>query len=148
MRGWFLKGSKPIIETIYTRERVSVFGALSENELSFKTTEDKCNYQTYLKFLKSLLEKHEKILVVVDGAKYHFEKEHVQKFYKENESCLKVMQLPPYSPELNPIEQVWKETKKWLAITPWGNKEEFKLKLTEGLNNPEFKIKMFDYYLR
>ncbi len=109
-------------------------------------TEEKCNAQTWLKFLKSLLRKFEKILIVVDGAKYHFEKEHVQKFYEENKEKLIIMQLPPYSPNLNPIEQSWKKIKKWLAITPWATKEEFQMKLVEALNNPNFMIKMFDYY--
>jgi len=40
------------------------------------------------------------------------EKEHVQKFYEENKNCLNAMQLPPCIPGLNPIEHVWKKTKK------------------------------------
>lgn len=109
-------------------------------------TEEKCNAQTWLKFLKSLLRKYGKVFLVVDGAKYHFEKEHVQKFYEENKEKLIIMQLPPYSPNLNPIEQSWKKIKHWLAITPWVTKEEFQMKLVEALNNPDFMVKMFDYY--
>lgn len=96
--------------------------------------------------MRLLLEKHEKILIVVDGAKYHFEKMHVQAFYKDNEHRLKVIQLPPYSPELNPNEQTWKKVKKWLAITPWATEEEFELELNQALNNHHFMTKMFDFY--
>ena len=92
------------------------------------------------------MRKYGKILIVVDGAKYHFEKEHVQKFYKEHKENLVVTQLPPYSPKLNPIEQVWKKIKKWLAITPWATEEEFEIKLAEALGNPNFMTKMFEYY--
>jgi transposase len=147
-RGIFLKGSKPTIETIHTKDRISVFGALSENEFSAQMTEEKCNAQTWLMFIKSLLRKYKKILIVIDGAKYHFEKDIVQKFYKKNNHRLVIMQLPPYSPELSPIEPTWKKIKKWLAITIWCNKEEFEMKLVEALNNPSFMTKMFDYYLR
>ncbi len=98
-------------------------------------------------FLNALLRKEEKVAIVIDGAKYHFEKEHVQKFYKENEDCLKVIQLPEYSPELNPIEQTWKKTKKWLAIHIWGTKKEFETELLNALNSPSIKTKMFDYYM-
>jgi len=110
-------------------------------------TEEKCNYKTYLTFLKALLEKHGKIVIVVDGSKYHFEKEHVQKFYEETEDFLKVIQLPPYSPELSPIEQTWKKTKKWLAMAIWGTKEEFEMELSEALSSTSIKAKMFNYYL-
>ena len=124
-----------------------MFGALSENEFSAQLTEEKANAQPWLQFLKSLLRKYGKILIVVDGAKYHFEKELIQKFYVEKEDVLKVIQLPPYSPKLNPIEQTWKKIKKWMAIPPWGSKEEFEMRLVEALNNPKYMTKMFDYYL-
>jgi len=124
-----------------------VFGALSETEFSSQMTEEKCNAQTWLQFLKSLLRKYGKTLIVVDGAKYHFEKEHVKKFYEEYKDTLKVIQLPAYSPQLNPIEQTWKKIKNWLAITPWATEKEFEMKLAEALNNPDFMSKMFGYYL-
>ena len=93
------------------------------------------------------MRKYGKVLIVVDGAKYHFEKEHVQKFYLDNKPVLVVIQLPPYSPNLNPIEQTWKKIKNWLAITPWATEKEFEMKLAEALNNHEFMTKMFGYYL-
>lgn len=93
-----------------------------------------------------MIRKYGKILIVIDGAKYHFEKKHVQKFYEENKHRLKIIQIPAYSPELAPVEQVWKKIKKWLAITPWATEEEFEMKLVEALNNPFFMTKMYDYY--
>ena len=123
-----------------------MFGALSEEEFSAQLTEERCNFQTWLQFLKSLLRKYGKIVIFVDGARYHFEKEHVQQFYEENKHRLVIVQLPPYSPNLNPIEQVWKKIKKWLAMTPWATEKEFEMKLAEALNNPDFMVKMFEYY--
>lgn len=32
-------------------------------------------------------------------------------------------------------------------MTPWASEEEFEMKLAEALNNPDFMVKMFDYYL-
>jgi transposase len=121
---------------------------LSENEFSSQLTELKCNAQTYLQFLKSLLRKYGKIVLIVDGVGYHFEKEHVQKFYVENKEKLKIIQLPPYSPELNPIEQTWKKIKKWLSGRIWSNKEELQQQLAIALNNPDFMIKFYDYLVR
>ena len=147
VRGWFLKVCKTIVDTTYAKGRISVFGAVSNDELFTQLTEEKCDNKTYLTFLKALLRKHGKIFIVVDGGKYHFEREHVQKFYKENEDCLKVIQLPPYSPELSPIEPVWKKTKKQLAIAIWGRKGEFETELLNALNSLSIKVKMFEYYV-
>lgn len=109
-------------------------------------TEEKCDWKTWLQFLESLLRKHEKILIVVDGAKYHFERKHIQKFYEDNKQRLIVVQLPAYSPDLNPIEQTWKKIKKWLAISIWSTKNEFEMKLAAAMNNKDFMVKMFDFY--
>lgn len=94
------------------------------------------------------MNKHGKIVIVVDGASYHFEKAHVQKFYEENKHRLKVIQLPAYSPELNPIEQVWKKIKNWLATRIWCTKEELQEQLVNALNNPDFTVKIYDYFIR
>jgi len=146
-KGWFKKGSRPIIKTTYGGKRISVFGALSENEFSAQMTEEKCNWKTYLQFLKSLIRKYGKILIVVDGAKYHFEKQHVKRFYEEKKDALKVIQLPAYSPELNPIEQCWKKVKKWIATSIWATKEEFEERIAEVLGNKDYRTKLYDYYL-
>jgi len=87
-------------------------------------------------------------VLIVDGVGYHFEKEHVQKFYAENKEKLKIIQLPSYSPELNPIEQTWKKIKKWLSGRIWSNKEELQQQLAIALNNPDFMIKFYDYLVR
>ena len=146
-KGWFRKGSKPTIKTTYGKKRISIFGALSDDYFSSQMTEEKCNNRTYLQFLASLLRKFRKIVIVVDGAKYHFEKEHVQKFYEDNAEMLKVIQLPAYSPELNPIEQTWKKTKKWLAKSLWATDQEFEMRIAEALNNRDFMTKLYEYYV-
>lgn len=128
----------------WSREKICVFGGLSTEFFSAKISE-KLNHETYLPYLKSLLRKYGKIIIVIDGAKYHFEKEHIQTFYKFNKHRLKVMQLPAYSPELNPIEPVWKKIKKWLANRIWTNREELENQLVLALNNPFFMSPIYDY---
>lgn len=144
IKGWFLKGSKPRVSYTWTRDKICVFGALSKNFFSAKLAENLDN-KTYLPFVKSLLRKYGNVIIVVDGAKYHFERKHVQKFYEENKHKLKVIQFPAYSPELNPVEPVWKKIKKWLANRIWFNKEELEQQLIFALNNPFFMSPMFDY---
>ena len=146
-KGWFKKGSKPIVKTSYGKKRISVFGALSDREFSAQMTEEKCNWKTYLQFLKSLIRKYGKVLIVIDGAKYHFEKQNVQKFYEHRKDILKVIQLPAYSPELNPIEQSWKKIKKWIATSLWATEEEFEMRIAEALGNKEFRTKLYEYYV-
>ncbi len=143
----FKIGSKPIGEYIYTKDRISVFGALGTDDAYFETTEDYCNWETWLVFIKNLFEKYGKIVIIIDGAKYHFEKKHVQKFYEENKENLVVFQLPPYSPELNPVEQWWIPLKENLANSFWFTKNEFADSIVKSLENCS-KPKLYDYYPR
>jgi len=51
------------------------------------------------------IEKLEKrVLIVMDNARFH-RKNILEKIIKETEHCL--LFLPPYSPDLNPIEKLW-----------------------------------------
>jgi transposase len=143
----FKVGSKPTGDYVYTKDRVSVFGALGEEDFYYETTEKYCNWKNWLKFVINLLKKYGKIVIIIDGASYHFQKKHVQNFYDYNDKNLVVFQLPPYSPELNPIEQFWEPVKEHLANTNWFTKKKFKEKLIEGLETCT-KPKLYDYYLR
>ena len=142
----FKVGSKPKGDYVFSKNRISVFGALGEKNSYFETTNDYCNWKNYLSFLKNLLKKYKNIVIVIDGARYHFEKEHIQKFYEENKKNLVVFQLPAYSPELNPIEQWWIPLKEYLANSFWFTKEEFKKQIVNGLKICP-KPKLYDYYI-
>lgn len=55
-------------------------------------------------------------VLIVDGAAWHS--------YKLNQPNVTLVKLPPYSPELNPIEQVWLWLKqKWLSNRAYDNYE-------------------------
>ena len=51
------------------------------------------------------------IILIEDGAVYHDGKA-VKTLKEENKSRLIVYRLPSYSPDKNPIEKLWKKTKK------------------------------------
>lgn len=67
---------------------------------------------TFISFLSSLFEwlnPNKNYVLILDNAAWHKTKI-VQKFIARYEN-IKVEFIPPYSPELNPIETSWKVTK-------------------------------------
>jgi transposase len=52
-----------------------------------------------------------RVIVIIDNAKYHHAKLH-QEWREEQAEGFLLDYLPPYSPELNPIERVWKRTRR------------------------------------
>ena len=67
---------------------------------------------TYIEFLQQLLEHFTTpILLIDDGASYHRSQE-VQTFQATQAARLTVYPLPAFSPDFNPIEKLWRNTKK------------------------------------
>ena len=52
-----------------------------------------------------------KVILVEDGAPYHGSKI-VKDFVKKHSEKLHLERLPSFSPDLNPIEKLWKNTKR------------------------------------
>lgn len=109
--GWILKGKEndKYIKTNTGRERLNLAGALDLNDkkaiiLSQKTI----NKFSTIKLIKRIEKSQSKgkIYLILDNASYHHAK--VVKNYIDRKGRIKLIFLPPYSPNLNPIERLWK----------------------------------------
>ena len=101
----------PILQHAPTRKSVACFGAVSLSTGQFVRM--MCavfNAETFLVFLKRLL-RHQsrgrRMIVVLDNARYHHAVL-LAPLLRRHSRRLKLLFLPPYSPQLAPIERVWK----------------------------------------
>jgi transposase len=107
--GWIRKGEERTIETTASRTRMNIVGALNletmgVNVQSFQTVDSE-SMKTFLAYLKTIYPKKRKIHIFLDRGPYNTSKETME-FAKRNGIVLHF--LPPYSPNLNPIERLWK----------------------------------------
>ena len=121
IRAWFLAGTCPEIKSPTERFKMSVFGAMGKsgqlitlqstvfNAVTFKLFLEKLVCQAEVGFTKE--GKRKKILLILDNAKYHHAKI-LQPWLEEMQDVLRLCFLPPYSPELNAIERLWKKTRR------------------------------------
>ena len=58
-----------------------------------------------------ITETSSKVILVEDGAPYHGSQV-VKDFVKDNSEKLYIERLPSFSPDFNPIEKLWKNTKR------------------------------------
>lgn len=107
----------PILLHAPTRKSVGYFGAvrLSDGRFVFRREEDKFNGESFFHFLRQLrrssIRTGRRVIVITDNAKYHHARLH--KSWREEQAPRFILDfLPPYSPELNPIERVWKLTRR------------------------------------
>ena len=113
---WAPKGETPIIKTSGKREKVNVISAINnKGKLRFMLYENGFNSAVFVQFLKRLLHNQKSpVTLIVDGHKSHFTKD-VKQYITTTKGKLKLYQLPPYSPELNPDELVWNNAKQKVA---------------------------------
>ena len=94
-----------------TRKSVALFGAVNLHDGQLVTEfSPKFDAITFGCFLKRLLRhkpRGRRLVLVLDNARYHHATI-LQPFLVETRHVLSLLFLPPYSPELNPVERVWK----------------------------------------
>lgn len=107
----------PVLLHYPTRKSVGYFGALRlrDGKLVFQRDEKKFNGVTYHGFLKHLRQVSSRsgrsVIVITDNAKYHHAKLHAD--WRTQQAPQFILDfLPPYSPDLNPIERLWKLTRR------------------------------------
>ena len=112
--GWIKKGQKRSLPTNSGRQRINLHGGINIETMEMTVIEsDTINRDSTIQLLSMLDKKYEyakEVIVILDNASYHYSKE-VKKIVEESPR-LKLVFLPPYSPELNLIERVWKFFKK------------------------------------
>ena len=103
----------PICRHAPTRKSISFFGAvcLRDGKLVMSRPEGMFNARTCWDFLRQLerisRRRGRRAVVIIDNARYHHATLHAD-WRKAVAAHFALHFLPPYSPELNPIERVWK----------------------------------------
>jgi transposase len=112
-RTWARIGQTPLIKHDCQYTHLSTISAISEaGELYYQIQEESFKGHTIVEFLKYLRLMIDKPLSIIwDGAKIH-QSEEVKRFLETiEEGMVWLYRFPPYSPELNPDEQVWHHLK-------------------------------------
>jgi len=101
----------PVLLHAPTRKSVACFGAVRLSNGKFvRSLCAKFNALTFAAFLKLLLRhrlRGKRMVIVRDNAKYHHAVL-LAPLLKKHRRVLTLLFLPPYSPQLAPIERVWK----------------------------------------
>ena len=131
---WIKEGKKFEVKTNSGwRKRVNLYGAIEMKSLkTVMRTSSTINYVCVRRILYELRKKHprtDKLYVFLDGATYNRAKS-VKKLAKRLR--IKLVYLPAYSPNLNPIERLWKFMKKDVTANQYyENYDDFKESLRQ-----------------
>ena len=122
-RKWWGKGSKPKVKSYPGRHNASYSGyVISETGELYVNKPSVFNYETVINSLRDFVSCNpiadgKKYYIVMDNAPWHKKAkrliiENVNGEYNDLHDRIVFVYLPPYSPDLNPIEQVWRITRR------------------------------------
>jgi transposase len=107
----------PIVLHHPTRKNVGYFAAvrLRDGKFFYQRQTSSFNAETFWDFLvvfqRQSAVSNRRIVAISDNAAYHRSRLH-REWREQQEPGFQLDFLPPYSPELNPIERVWKLTRR------------------------------------
>ena len=111
---WARRGRQPEVPTSGKRKGYKVFGAIEyfSGRLFYQGIEGRFNSESYQAFLQMVLaHTTQHLFLIHDGARYHTSAS-TQAFLAAHRARITAEPLPSYSPDYNPIEYLWKKTKK------------------------------------
>lgn len=117
-RKWALKGSEPKVMSKPGKNNVSYSGFIIPETGELIVTEPTWfNYETVIQSLRDFIKKRpldgKRYCMVLDNAPWHKKAIRLiwteqQPEYSDIREAVDYICLPPYSPDLNPIEQIWR----------------------------------------
>jgi transposase len=124
---WAPVGQTPVIEVTGRRFSLNMISAVcARGDFRFMLHEGSVNAEVFREFLQRLLVGAQApVFLIVDGHPIHKAKL-IQEFIQAQQGRLRLFYLPPYSPHLNPDEQVWAHVKRQVARQLVQSKDEMK----------------------
>ena len=140
---WGKIGETPIIRDSGGRFGFKLVSAVSaRGDLSFDVVDGGMDADKFIDFLQKLRQDAGcPIFVIADNAKYHHSKK-VSAFLEQQSGQIMMAFLPPYSPELNPDEQVWNHAKAEAGKRPIKSKQEMEAVILAAMQSIQEKVEL------
>lgn len=130
-RCWAPRGVRPVVGARLERKYLYAFAAVSPNDgVLDSLILPWVSAETMSLFLAAVAERHlqEFIVMVMDQAGWHIASQ------LQVPSNMRLVLLPPYSPELNPAEHLWEALREdWFANTVFNDLDAVEDALNDGL---------------
>ena len=116
---WQEKGHPILLDTDAHSKRLNVVGFLNrQNDLQTYTIEGRIDSEVIIACIDDFCQYiHKKTVIVMDQSSLHTSKEFTTKLAEWHDKNVEIFYLPPYAPELNLIEILWRFMKyEWIEL--------------------------------
>lgn len=151
-RTWGKRGETPVVVATGARHSMSLISAITSKGHMRFMIKDKggVNAEVFIEFLKRLIAgATNPIFLIVDRGPAHIAKK-TRSYVESLGGKLQLFHLPPYSPDRNPDELVWKHLKAdTVGRMVTTSKDDFRTKVRSSMQSPQRKpAKIRSFYLK
>ncbi|HTY43993.1 MAG TPA: IS630 family transposase [Patescibacteria group bacterium] len=108
---WVLKDTEYRRYVTGSHQKVHAYGFFFENSKRMFTLRDNLNAKEFLNVLSKFLHKFKKVILMLDKAPWHKKSKKVQSYLKKHRREIKIIWFPTGCPEMNPVEECWRQAK-------------------------------------
>jgi transposase len=107
VRTWAPKGQTPVVQFHFNWKQLSIIAGLTVRCCCFRLFPGTIKSEQIVIFLKALRRQlRQRLLIIWDGLRAHRSRM-VRDYVDSTRGRLQLAFLPPYAPELNPVEYLW-----------------------------------------
>ena len=128
-----------------SHQKTNVYGAYTlTGKFHYKFVERQISQKT-IAFFERLRKIYKKIVFIIDKACWHTSKA-VENYIQQHKENIKVFFFPTATPEMNPVEECWRQTRNTItANTAFDTVQDLKKALRSSWNKQMFQHKIINY---
>lgn len=144
-RCWSPVGITPTVHVNGSFQNTNVYGAYTlRGKFHYKFVEKQLAIKT-IAFFERLRKIYKQIIFIADRARWHTARI-VEQYIQEHANSIRVLFFPRASPDLNPVEECWRQTRnQTTANIAYDSVEELKTALRKQWNKQKFQHKVINY---
>ena len=107
VRTWAPRGQTPVVQFHFNWKQLSIIAGLTLHSCCFRLFPGTIKSEQIVTFLKALRRQlRQRLLIIWDGLRAHRSRR-VRDYVDSTRGRVQLAFLPPYAPELNPVEYLW-----------------------------------------
>ena len=146
-RRWIAKERRPVVTVTGSHSKTIVFGVLSLDGKQLFRQDERFDSHSFIAYLEEARKKFKKFVMLVDGAAQHILKE-VREYLQRNVDNVRVEYFPVGSPQLNAVEECWRQGKHNLLSEHYPSFQSLKQVISNYYRTTRFNLDIKKYLLR
>ena len=146
-RRWILKEKRPVVTVTGSHSKTIVFGVLSLDGKQLFRQYERFDSHSFIAYLEEARKKFRKFIMIVDRATQHRSRM-VKEYLQRNLETIRMEYFPVGSPELNAVEECWRQGKCNILSNCPSSLSHLKQMISQYYRTRRFNLDIKKYLLR